>query len=144
MSRTRSAFDGQSHARTVEMGSNRVFGLVFAAVFALVAVAPLKQGGEPVWWAAAVGAAVLLVAVIYPKALTPLNRVWFLIGLGLHHVVSPVVMGLLFFLTVTPTALILRATGKDPLRLRRDPAAASYWIARTPPGPSPEAMRRQF
>ena len=58
--------------------------------------------------------------------------------------VTPVVMGLLFFLTVTPIALIMRALGKDPLRLKRDDAAASYWILRQPPGPPPESLRRQF
>ena len=144
MSKARSAIDGQSHARKVEMGSNRAFGVVFAVVFAIVAALPLKDGGEPVWWAAGVAGAFALVALVFPRALKPLNYVWFLVGLGLHHVVSPLVMGLLFFLTVTPVALLMRLAGKDPLRLRRDPAAASYWIARTPPGPEPQAMRRQF
>jgi hypothetical protein len=58
--------------------------------------------------------------------------------------VTPVVMGLLFFVTVTPMALLMRAVGKDPLALRRDDAAASYWINRTPPGPTGDSMRRQF
>jgi hypothetical protein len=65
-------------------------------------------------------------------------------GLLLHAVVNPIVMALLFFTTVTPIALILRAQGKDPLRLRRDPDARSYWIERRPPGPMPDTMPRQF
>lgn len=76
-------------------------------------------------------------------ALKPLNRLWLLIGMALHHVVTPLVMGLLFFVTLTPTALIMRALGKDPLRLRRDDAAASYWIRRPSPGPGTGSMRRR-
>ena len=64
--------------------------------------------------------------------------------MALHYVVTPVVMGLLFFLTVTPIALVMRARGKDPLRLKRDDGSASYWIVRQPPGPEPDTMRRQF
>ena len=62
----------------------------------------------------------------------------------LHIVVNPLVMGFLFFVTVTPTALVMRLFGKDPLRLRLDKSADSYWIERTPPGPAPETMRQQF
>ena len=130
MSKPDGTFDGQSHGRKVEMGSDRSFGLGFTAFFALVCLAPLKSGADPRLWA--------------PRLLKPLNRLWFLVGMALHHVVSPVVMGLLFFLTVTPIGLIARAMGKDSLRLKRDDAAASYWILRQPPGPSPERMRRQF
>lgn len=144
MSKSRGAIDGGSHGRKVEMGSDRSFGLVFAAVFAIVALLPLKSGGEPRLWAGAVSGLFLLVALAYPRALKPLNKLWFLVGMALHHVVTPLVMGLLFFVTVTPIALIMRALGKDPLRLKRDDAAASYWILRVPPGPDAESMRRQF
>ncbi len=126
------------------MGSERSFGLVFAVVFALVCLLPLKDGAEPRLWAGLVAAAFAVVSLAAPKLLKPLNKIWFLFGLLLHKIVSPLVMGLLFFVTVTPIALIMRALGKDPLKLRRDPAAASYWIARQPPGPEPESMRRQF
>jgi predicted membrane metal-binding protein len=144
MSKTQGAIDGGSHARKVEMGSDRSFGLVFAAVFAIVALLPLKNGGEPRLWAGIAAAAFLAVALVWPKALKPLNKLWFLVGMALHHVVTPLVMGLLFFVTVTPIALLMRVAGKDPLRLRRDDAAASYWIVRNPPGPDAESMRRQF
>lgn len=144
MSKNQGAIDGGSHGRKVEMGSDRSFGVVFAVVFTIVALLPLKNGGEPRLWAAAAAGLFLAVALIYPKALKPLNKLWFLVGMALHHVVTPVVMGLLFFVTVTPIALIMRAMGKDPLRLKRDDAAASYWIQRQPPGPDAESMRRQF
>jgi hypothetical protein len=144
MSSPQGSPEAQSHGRKVEMGSDRSFGVVFAAVFAVVALWPLKDGGEPRLWAGGVAALFLAVAFVRPALLKPLNRLWFLVGMVLHHVVTPLMMGLLFFLTVTPVALVMRARGHDLLRLRRDPAATSYWIHRQPPGPPPETMRRQF
>ena len=70
-----------------------------------------------------------------PATLKPLNRMWFKFGLLLHKVVNPIVMALVFFGTVLPTGLIMRALGKDPLRLKWQPDANSYWIERRPPGP---------
>jgi large-conductance mechanosensitive channel len=86
----------------------------------------------------------LAAASLAPRALKPLNRLWFLFGAFLHKIVSPLVMALLFFVTVTPIAILMRLAGKDPLRLKFDRAAKSYWIERTPPGPAPETMRNQF
>ncbi|HTH17378.1 MAG TPA: SxtJ family membrane protein [Magnetospirillum sp.] len=134
----------QSHAGAVQMGSERSFGLVFAAFFVLVGLWPLKNGGEVRVWALGAAAGFLLAALVAPKALKPLNLVWFKLGLALHKVVTPVVMGLLFFVTVTPVGLLMRATGQDPMRLKRDPKARSYWIERTPPGPSAASMKNQF
>ena len=85
-----------------------------------------------------------MVAVVYPQMLAPLNRLWFRFGLLLHKIVSPVVLAIMFFLVFTPTGMIMRALGKDPLRLRLDKNATSYWIERTPPGPSPESLGDQF
>lgn len=136
--------DTGAQAAPVEMGSERSFGLVFAVVFALVGLWPLKDGGDARPWALAIALAFLLTALAMPRLLKPLNVLWFRFGLLLHHVVTPVVMGLLFFLTVTPVGLLMRATGKDPLRLGRDPDAPSYWIDRAPPGPAPETMKNQF
>ena len=76
--------------------------------------------------------------------LAPLNRAWLYVGLLLQRVVSPVVLGILFFLTVTPIGLLMRLTGKNPLRLGFDREAQSYWIDRQPPGPAPDTMPRQF
>ena len=76
--------------------------------------------------------------------LAPFNALWFRFGLLLHRVVSPVILALLFFTTVAPVGLLMRAFGKDPLRLKKDRAADSYWILREPPGPSPESMKQQF
>jgi hypothetical protein len=86
----------------------------------------------------------LAVAFLWPAALKPLNRLWFKFGLLLHAVVSPLVMGLLFYVAVWPTGLVMRALGRDLLRLKREPDSDSYWIVRRPPGPAPETMKDQF
>jgi hypothetical protein len=89
-------------------------------------------------------AAFLLVALVYPRLLGPLNRLWLKVGLLLYKVMNPIVLGLLFFVTIMPIGLVMRAMGKDFLRLRLDSGAKSYWIDRTPPGPPPQSMRNQF
>ena len=128
----------------VESGSNRSFGIVFAVVFLIVGLWPLIDGGLLRWWAVIFTAVLAVVALAAPQLLAPFNRLWFLFGLLLHKIVSPIIMALIFFTTVTPIALIMRALGKRPLPLEFDPEAESYWIERDPPGPEPETMTRQF
>ncbi|MBK8013353.1 MAG: hypothetical protein IPK13_18610 [Deltaproteobacteria bacterium] len=133
-----------SRLEAVEGSSNRSFGIVFTVFFLIVGTLPLLGGGGVRVWALGVSAAFFVVAMAAPKVLAPLNAMWMKFGLVLHRIVSPVVLGLLFFLTMTPIALFLRATGKDLLRLRLDPSAKTYWIERDPPGPPPETMTNQF
>ena len=133
-----------SRLEEVEGSSNRSFGVVFTVFFLIVGTLPLLRSGGVRVWALGVSAAFILVAMAMPKLLAPLNAVWMKFGLLLHRIVSPIVLGLLFFLTMTPIALFLRARGKDLLRLRRDPTAKTYWIERDPPGPPPETMTNQF
>ena len=83
-------------------------------------------------------------ALTWTAALAPLNKWWTKLGVLLYRVVSPIALGLMFYVAVVPVGLLMRVLGKDPLRLRRDPDAASYWIDRTPPGPTPESMKNQF
>lgn len=128
----------------VKGSSNRSFGLVFFAVFAIVTVWPVLFGNPLRWWTAPIAGAFLVVAFVAPQILAPANRAWTKLGLLMHHVVNPLIMGLLFFVTITPMGLLLRLFGKDLLRLKRDPQAATYWIERNPPGPSADSMRRQF
>jgi hypothetical protein len=80
---------------------------------------------------------------ISPAALAPLNRMD-AFRLLLHRIVSPLVLGVMFFGVVTPMGLVMRALGKDPLRLRFDRDARSYWIDRRPPGPAPDTLNNQF
>jgi hypothetical protein len=86
----------------------------------------------------------LLFALVLPKALSPLNWVWTRFGLLLHQIVSPLVLGLLFLAVFTPMGLAMKLLGSDPLRLRFDPKAKSYWLERDPPGPAPESLKDQF
>ena len=134
----------EDYARRIEAGSDKSFGVVFAVVFAIIGVFPMWGGGSPAYWAFGLSAVFLLLALARPGTLKPLNRIWHLVGLGLSKVVNPLVLGFLFFVTITPMALVMRMMGKDPLRLKFDSAAESYWIERTPAGPEPETMNRQF
>ena len=131
-------------AEEVELGSERAFGVVFAAVFVVIGLWPLVAGGGVRAWALGVGVWILVVALTRPALLRPFNRLWFRFGLLLNRVVNPLVMVLLFFVTVTPIGLVMRVLGKDTLRLRFDRGAPSYWIERQPPGPEPGTMRQQF
>ncbi len=124
--------------------SNRVFGLVFAAVFTMIGLWPLVQVAGVRLWALAVAVVFLATTIIRPAFLTPLNRLWTRLGLLLHAMVNPIIMGLLFYFMITPTGYVMRLLGKDHLNLRWDPAAKSYWIERRPPGPAPETMKNQF
>jgi len=128
----------------VQGSSDRSFGLVFAAAFAAIGLLPLIGGGVIRVWALVVGAIFLLAALVFPAVLRPLNRLWLRFGLLLHKIVSPVVLGIMFFLVITPIGLFLRARGKDPLRLKPNPRSSSYWIERVPPGPAPESIKDQF
>jgi Saxitoxin biosynthesis operon protein SxtJ len=133
-----------SRQEDIKASSDRSFGLVIATFFLIVAFWPLIHA-EPIrWWALGVAAVFAILALLWTAALAPLNKLWTKLGVLLYRVVSPIVLGLLFFVTVTPMALLMRILGKDPLRLRRDPNAASYWIHRTPPGPAPDSMKNQF
>jgi hypothetical protein len=124
--------------------SDRNFGFVMAGAFMILALAPLARGRAVRWWSLLVGAAFLVSGLLHPRILGPLNRLWLKLGLILHTVVSPVVMGLLFYSTVTPIGVLFRWLGKDPLRLRLDRETDTYWIERHPPGPAPDTMPRQF
>ena len=126
-------------------GTDRGFGLVMFVVFAIVAFWPFVFGdGSVRLWAIVISAAFLAVAAVTPRMLGPLNSAWLKLGLLLSHIVNPIVLGAMFYVVITPFGLLMRLFGKDPLRLRSDPTAPTYWIERTPPGPAPDSMRNQF
>lgn len=128
----------------MKSSSDRVFGLVFTAFFAVVALLPLWSGRGPRVWAAVLSGLFFLLALAIPKVLAPLNRAWTLLGMLLHKVTSPIILGILFYLVFTPFGWVLRRTGKDFLRLTTAPDAGSYWIVRQPPGPDAKSMTNQF
>src|ERR1700693_3404629 len=128
----------------VKRSSDRTFGMVAAAFFALVALLPLLRGHGIRAWAAGLSGIFVLSGLLAPKILAPLNRIWTALGVALHHVMNPLVLGVFFYCVFTPLGWILRLMGKDFLRLRSAPSATSYWIPRQPPGPEPESMANQF
>ena len=133
-----------SREEHVKAGSDRGFGFVFAGFFGILSAISLWRHGSAWHWMLPLAAAFLLVALVYPKLLGPLNRLWLKFGLLLYKVMNPLILGLLFFITIMPIGLVMRAFGKDFLRLKLAPNAKSYWIDRSPPGPPPQSMRNQF
>lgn len=125
-------------------GSERAFGLVFAAVFLLVALWPLLGRGAPRWWALGLAAAFALCAWLAPRILAPVNQLWFRFGELLHRIVSPVALGVIFFGVITPYAIVMRLFGRDELLLRKRSARDSYWVRREPPGPPPDSFGNQY
>ena len=124
--------------------SNRSFGGLFVVVFAALATWTWARGGS--WYVAwaALAALTLVVTLAAPQRLTPLNRLWMRFAALLHRVVSPVVLGVMFFALVTPFGVIRRLAGRDPMARRFEPGASTYWIERRPPGPDPKTMTQQF
>jgi len=117
----------------VKMGSERSLGLVFAVVFIIVGLWPLTGDGEPRIWSLGIAVLFAGLGLFFPKLLVPLNKAWFKFGMLLSAIVSPIVMGLLFFVAVTPTGLIMRLRNKDLLKSKLDRKAESYWIQRDEP-----------
>ena len=132
-----------SREQQIEGPSDRSFGITFAVVFLAVGLWPLPWGENVRVWALAVAAAFLLTALVRPSVLTPLNRLWLKLGLLLHRVTTPLMLGVIFFLVVLPTGLLMRLVGKRPLHLALERDKASYWVRRDP-GAQPTSMRNQF
>ena len=138
------AIEDLNRHQHVEGSSDRAFGLVFAVVFLVIAGWPLIHGEAVRWWSVGISAVFALVAFIRPTLLAELNRLWMKFGILLGKIVSPIALGILFYIVITPIGLMIRVAGKDPLRLKFDPEADSYWIPREPPGPPPGSMNNQF
>lgn len=132
----------EHHANsTVKMGSERNFGLVFAAVFLIVGMWPMLRGDGPRWTVLVIAAIFIAIALLAPQVLRLPNRLWFKLGLLLGAIVAPIVMALVYLLAFVPIGMLMRATGKDPLDTNMAPEAASYWIERKE---QPKSMKLQF
>lgn len=123
--------------------SDRAFGFTVGGALALIGLASLLMGRPRGVWLVVAGVGLLAFALAAPHVLAPLNRLWLKFGLLLHRVVTPVALGVLFYAVFAPTGLLLRALGRRPLRLGREPDLPSYWLARAATAP-PDSMRRQF
>jgi hypothetical protein len=124
----------------VKIGSNRSFGIVFFLVFFLISVYPLINNESIRIWSLVVSLIFLVLGIINSNLLLPLNRLWFKFGIFLGKIISPIIMGIIFFLVVTPIGLIMRLIGKDILNLKYSDYR-SYWIEKT--GPKSK-MENQF
>jgi saxitoxin biosynthesis operon SxtJ-like protein len=142
--RTPTTHENFSREETVALGSERSFGIVIAIALGLLTALNWFHEGHAWPWLGLTAAFFAAGAFIYPAALKPLNWVWHKFGLMLHAIVNPIVMGLLFYVAVWPTAMVLRGMGKDPLRRKFEPDQESYWIPRRPPGPAAATMKDQF
>lgn len=131
------------HAK-IKLGSERSFGLLFALIFLIIGLWPFFSGNNFRLWALGVSFVLILCAVFVPTILKPINMAWIKLGLIMHKIVNPLVLGFIFFFTVLPTGLIFRMLGKDILKLRFDPESETYWQQRKEPGPDPITMKRQF
>ena len=127
-----------------ELPSERSFGLLFAAVCGAMVVLSVAKGHPVKPWSVVLGLAFLGSALAVPRVLRPLNVAWYYLGLALHAVMTPLLMGGAFCAIIVPMSVWLRLRGRDPLRLKWDRDASSYWIERMPRGPDPRTMIKQF
>ena len=111
----------------IKLPSNRNFGIVFSIVFLIIAIWPILNQNEIRIWSIIISFIFLILGLINSKFLSPLNKAWFKFGLILGSVIAPIVMGIVFFLVVTPTGLIMKALGKDLLRVKRN-KNNTYWL----------------
>ncbi len=124
----------------IKISSNRSFGIVFFVVFLIISLFPIIKGNDLRIWSLILSVIFLVLGLINSNILSPLNKLWFKFGLLLGNFISPIVMGFVFFLVVTPTGLFMRLIGKDLLNLNKQ-NVKSYWIDKT--GPKSK-MKNQF
>ena len=114
----------------ITIGSNKSFGIVFFIFFLIVSLYPLINHESIRLWSLVISAIFLILGLLNSRILTPLNILWFKFGILLGKFVSPIVMGLVFFLVVTPTSIIISLVRKDLLKLKKEKNLNSYWINR--------------
>ena len=125
----------------INISSNRSFGLVFFVVFLIVALWPLKYEEDIRSWSLALSIIFLILGVLNSKLLTPLNKLWFKFGIFLGSIVSPIIMGVVYFIVVTPIGMLMRFLGKDLLNTRKVNNTPTYWIKRDK---QHSTMKKQF
>ena len=126
--------------KDIKIGSNRSFGVVFFVVFLLIGLWPILKGNELRIWSIVISLIFLILGILNSKILTPFNKVWFRFGIFLGNFISPIIMGIVFFLVVTPTGLIMKLFRKDLINLRKN-NSSTYWIEKKDINSS---MKNQF
>ncbi len=125
----------------IKISSNRNFGLVFFFIFLIVSIWPLIHDESPRIWSAIISLTFLILVMTRSKLLTPLNLLWAKFGIILGSIIAPIVMGVVFFLVVTPIGLVMKIAGKDLLSTKYDKKKKTYWIKRDKPI---STMKQQF
>ena len=113
----------------IKIGSNRSFGIVFFIVFLIITIYPLFKSNDIRIWSIPFSLIFLILGLTNSKVLTPLNKLWFKFGIALGSIMAPIVMGLIFFMVVTPISLLMKLFNKDVLNLKKN-NNKSYWILR--------------
>ena len=113
--------------KELKIGSNKSFGVVFFVVFLVIGLWPILKGNEIRIWSIVISLIFLILGILNSKILTPFNKVWFRFGIFLGNFISPIIMGIVFFLVVTPTGLIMKLFRKDLINLRKN-NSSTYWI----------------
>ena len=124
----------------LKMPTNRNFGIVFFIVFLLIGLFPLIQNKEPRVWSLVISIIFLILGILNSKILTPLNKFWMKFGLFLGNLISPIVMGIIYFGVITPTGIIMRILKKDILSLKKK-NKKTYWLEKDNTNNN---MRNQF
>ena len=124
----------------IKISSNRSFGIVFCVVFLLIGLYPIIYNQDIRFWPFGISIIFLILGLLNSKILTPLNKIWFKFGLFLGKIISPLIMGIIFFFVVTPIGIIMRVLGKDLLNLKYN-KSKSYWIEKRD---SKSSMKNQF
>ena len=124
----------------VKIGSNKSFGIVFFIVFLIIGIYPLLSQNEVRLWSLIISIIFLILGLLNSKLLKPLNKIWFKFGILLGNIVSPLVMGLIFFFVVTPIGILMRILKKDLLNLKFN-KKTTYWIEKNDPK---SKMKNQF
>ena len=124
----------------IKVGSNKSFGIVFFVVFLLISLYPLLNNENLRFWSLIISIIFLVLGILNSSLLSPLNKLWFKFGIFLGKIISPIIMGIIYFLVVTPIGLIMKLLGKDVLNLKYHDYK-SYWIEKT--GPKSK-MKNQF
>jgi hypothetical protein len=130
--------------KAVPLPSNRSFGTLFVVVFGLLGAVSWWRGGAIYPWVFGLSALTLAVTLVKPDWLAPANRAWMKLAELLNRVVSPIVLGVIFYGVFTPIAWAMRWAGRDAMKRRFEPAAHTYWVERDPPGPDPAGLPNQF
>ena len=123
----------------IKRKDNITFGVLFFVFFLIIGLHPLKSDGAIRIWSVLFSLVFLIITIIRPNLLTFLNKLWIKFGILLGRIISPIVMGLVFFFVVTPIGVLVRILKKDVMGLKR--GASSYWINRED---KLQSMKKQF